>query len=202
MTAMQSSATTLESRGRKHELESFLFLCKNSWQSEELTAAMFQCRQPIHFHQRPPDLGTGNSELHPLPRLQDSPVDETAGFDLAMGLPRGCTYKRALSPVPYPFEGLNPLLQQAPWEIFRYTVPINGIVNTSRIVDTYSKSGDIGLYSTVFGLVPDYNIGFSVLTAGDNPNRQVPPVRGPIVDIFVSIYPAFLAIPNAHRPAY
>lgn len=40
-------------------------------------------------------------------------------------------------------------------------------------------------------MVPDYNIGFSVLAAGDNPNRQIPPVRGPVVDIFVRIYSIF-----------
>ncbi|KAK4943422.1 hypothetical protein LTR10_016913 [Elasticomyces elasticus] len=72
----------------------------------------------------------------------------------------------------------------APWEIYRLTVPINTIINASRIVDTYSKSGDIGQYSTYFGLVPDYNIGITVLAAGDNPNRQVVPVRGTLVDIF------------------
>jgi hypothetical protein len=65
-------------------------------------------------------------------------------------------------------------------------VPVNSITNASRIVDTYTKSGDVGLYSSLFALVPDYNIGISVLTAGDNPNRQVPPVRGPLIDIFVS----------------
>lgn len=81
------------------------------------------------------------------------------------------------------FEPTNRFFQ-APWEIFRYAVPVNTVINTSRIVDTYSKSGDIGLYSTFFGLVPDYNIGISVLTAGDSPNRQVPPIRGTIVDIF------------------
>ncbi|KIW11614.1 hypothetical protein PV08_10916 [Exophiala spinifera] len=72
----------------------------------------------------------------------------------------------------------------APWEIYRYTVPADTVINASRIVDAYTKSGDIGLYSTMFGLVPDYNLGFTVMTAGDNPNRQVPPVRGIIVDTF------------------
>ena len=59
-----------------------------------------------------------------------------------------------------------------------------GLTILRSLVDTYSKSGDVGLYSTFFGLVPDYNIGISVLAAGDNPNRQVPPVRGPLIDIF------------------
>ena len=65
-------------------------------------------------------------------------------------------------------------------------MPTNTIINASRIVDTYTKSGDIGVYSTYFGLVPDYNIGITVLAAGDSPNRQVPPIRGTLVDIFVS----------------
>ncbi len=77
------------------------------------------------------------------------------------------------------------LLPQAPWEVYRIAVPTDTIINASLIVDTYTKSGDIGQYSTFYGLVPDYNIGFSVLAAGDNPNRQVPPVRGTLVDIFV-----------------
>ncbi|KAH8703424.1 putative penicillin-binding protein [Talaromyces proteolyticus] len=72
----------------------------------------------------------------------------------------------------------------APWEIYRLPTLINTILNTSRIVDTYSKSGDVGQYSTYFGLVPDYNIGITVLAAGDNPNSQVAPVRGTLVDIF------------------
>ncbi|KAL6252772.1 hypothetical protein RBB50_000491 [Rhinocladiella similis] len=72
----------------------------------------------------------------------------------------------------------------APWEIYRYTIPADAIINASRIVDTYTKSGDIGVYSTAFGLVPDYNLGFTVLAAGDHPNSQVAPVRGTIVDIF------------------
>ncbi|KAK5451815.1 hypothetical protein LTS15_007538 [Exophiala xenobiotica] len=72
----------------------------------------------------------------------------------------------------------------APWEIYRITVPTDTIINASRIVDTYTKSGDIGVYSTYFGLVPDYNIGITVMAAGDDPNRQVPPIRGTLVDIF------------------
>ena len=45
-----------------------------------------------------------------------------------------------------------------PWEIFR--VKVNG-----QSVDIYSKSGDWGVYHSFFGLIPDYDIGFTVLTA-------------------------------------
>lgn len=75
---------------------------------------------------------------------------------------------------------------QAPWEIWRLQVPANTIINTDRIVDTYTKAGDIGQYSTVLGLVSDYGMGFSVLAAGDAPGAAVAPIRGTIVDIFVS----------------
>jgi hypothetical protein len=66
---------------------------------------------------------------------------------------------------------------------------VNPKLGTSRIVDTYSKGGDIGVYSTWLGLVPDYGIGISVLAAGDNPNRQVAPIRATLVEIFVSREP-------------
>jgi hypothetical protein len=48
----------------------------------------------------------------------------------------------------------------APWEIMTYPP-------TSRFpVRIYSKAGDVGLYSTMMGLMPDYNVGFTVLAAG------------------------------------
>jgi hypothetical protein len=47
----------------------------------------------------------------------------------------------------------------APWEIYR--VQIDG-----RLYEIYTKSGDWGAYSSVFAAIPDYNFGFSVLTAG------------------------------------
>jgi hypothetical protein len=65
-------------------------------------------------------------------------------------------------------------------------IPANTIINATRIVDTYSKSGDVGAYSTYFGLVPDYGIGITVLAAGDTPHNQVASVRDPIIEIFVS----------------
>ncbi|RFU31615.1 hypothetical protein B7463_g4741, partial [Scytalidium lignicola] len=72
----------------------------------------------------------------------------------------------------------------APWEIYRLPIPVNTIVNTSRLLDSYCKSRDIGRYSTFFCLIPDYNIGITVMAAGDNPHPQVQPIRGTLVDIF------------------
>lgn len=56
----------------------------------------------------------------------------------------------------------------APWEIRR--------LQTSpdfRVVDIYTKNGDLPGYSATFVLVPDWGIGFSVLAAGDNPDGNV-----------------------------
>ena len=51
-------------------------------------------------------------------------------------------------------------------------------------MDTYSKSGDIGAYTTYFGLVPDYNMGITVLAAGDNKFSQMQVIRNIVVDAF------------------
>lgn len=53
-------------------------------------------------------------------------------------------------------------------------------------MDTYSKSGDVGAYSTYIGLVPDYNIGMTILAAGDAPGASVYAIRDLLVDIYVS----------------
>nr|OQO28615.1 hypothetical protein B0A51_03331 [Rachicladosporium sp. CCFEE 5018] len=45
------------------------------------------------------------------------------------------------------------------WEIIRWQVE-------DRIVDVYTKQGDLGLYHSVIILIPDYNVGLTVLTAG------------------------------------
>lgn len=58
--------------------------------------------------------------------------------------------------------------------------------NTSRIVDIYSKAGDVGVYSTFFALDPDHKIGITVLAAGDNPTFQVLPLKDLMLDVFVS----------------
>jgi CubicO group peptidase (beta-lactamase class C family) len=55
----------------------------------------------------------------------------------------------------------------APWEIVRLQTSPN-----NRIVDFYTKSGDLPGYSSQFVLIPDYNCGFSILSAGANPTTN------------------------------
>ena len=60
----------------------------------------------------------------------------------------------------------------APWEISRLQIPVSNATNVSRIVDLYTKSGDIGTYSGLLAVDIDHNIGFSILTAGSNASTQ------------------------------
>lgn len=45
-----------------------------------------------------------------------------------------------------------------PWEIYHYS-----ITPTDPIVDIYTKLGTVGRYSSYFGLVPSYDVGFAIL---------------------------------------
>jgi CubicO group peptidase (beta-lactamase class C family) len=45
-----------------------------------------------------------------------------------------------------------------PWEIYHY-----GAVLTDPITDVYTKTGTVGKYSSYFGLVPSYDVGFAIL---------------------------------------
>lgn len=48
----------------------------------------------------------------------------------------------------------------APWEIYR--------VETYRgVVDVYTKAGDTGVYSSLLALIPDFGVGWVILTAAD-----------------------------------
>ncbi|KAI9150104.1 Beta-lactamase-like protein [Paramyrothecium foliicola] len=49
-----------------------------------------------------------------------------------------------------------------PWEILRS----DQITTDGRLIDVYTKSGDLGLYHALMGIVPDYDIVVSVMTAG------------------------------------
>jgi CubicO group peptidase (beta-lactamase class C family) len=49
----------------------------------------------------------------------------------------------------------------APWEIYKGPL-------ADKTTWMYTKGGDIGLYSTNFVLLPDYDMGFTILTAGDD----------------------------------
>jgi hypothetical protein len=48
------------------------------------------------------------------------------------------------------------------WEILRS----DNITADGRLIDVYTKSGDLGLYHALLGIVPDYDIVVSVITAG------------------------------------
>lgn len=50
----------------------------------------------------------------------------------------------------------------AAWEILRG----DGLTSDARLVDIYTKSGDLGLYHALLGIVPDYDLVVSVLAAG------------------------------------
>ncbi|KAF2493018.1 beta-lactamase/transpeptidase-like protein, partial [Lophium mytilinum] len=67
----------------------------------------------------------------------------------------------------------NPLhLVGAPWEIFRTAIPISSTTNTTRLVDLYTKSGDVPNYASALALDADHNIGFSILAAGNQTTAQ------------------------------
>lgn len=57
-----------------------------------------------------------------------------------------------------------------PWEIFRY----NENTAQHRVVDIYTKSGDVGGYHSVIALAPEFNVGFSVMTAGNGAASRAP----------------------------
>ena len=46
----------------------------------------------------------------------------------------------------------------SPWEIVSFPVP--------RLIDLYTKAGDIGFYSAMLALSPDHGVGFVILVAG------------------------------------
>jgi hypothetical protein len=58
----------------------------------------------------------------------------------------------------------------APWEIIRS----DHLTADSRIVDLYTKSGDLGLYHAVLGLIPDFDISVAVLIAGAEVSANMP----------------------------
>ena len=55
-----------------------------------------------------------------------------------------------------------------PFEIFRYEVPIGAGSSATRIVDLYTKAGDVGQYHTMMMMVPDYGVGITVMAAGES----------------------------------
>lgn len=53
----------------------------------------------------------------------------------------------------------------APWEIISF--------GDERPTDLYTKSGDIGLYSSTVVLDPDHDVGFAVLAAGNGTHESI-----------------------------
>ncbi|KAL2064611.1 hypothetical protein VTL71DRAFT_3748 [Oculimacula yallundae] len=66
----------------------------------------------------------------------------------------------------------------SPWEIYRAVLPISG-----RVVDLYTKDGKLGAYSGYMILVPDFDVGFTLLQAGPGTNTDV--LAGSTVDVFL-----------------
>lgn len=54
------------------------------------------------------------------------------------------------------------MLMGAPWEIYR----TDNVTRDGRLIELYTKSGDLGFYHAKLCLVPDYNIVASIMTAG------------------------------------
>lgn len=48
-----------------------------------------------------------------------------------------------------------------PWEIYRASID----ADNNRVVDLYTKGGNLGIYETQFALMPDYGVGFIVMGA-------------------------------------
>jgi hypothetical protein len=51
------------------------------------------------------------------------------------------------------------------WEIFTLSEP--------RVINLYAKSGDLGSYSSMMGLSPEHDVGFTVLAAGPGTHNAV-----------------------------
>ncbi|KAF7595236.1 hypothetical protein BBP40_006736 [Aspergillus hancockii] len=43
----------------------------------------------------------------------------------------------------------------------------------NRLIDIYTKSGDLGMYSTMIALSPDHGIGYTILAAGESTTATV-----------------------------
>ncbi|KAJ4375975.1 hypothetical protein N0V83_001255 [Neocucurbitaria cava] len=73
---------------------------------------------------------------------------------------------RWLKPVTYTSNRVNSVGR--PWEI--YSLTVNG---DSPVIPVYQVRGNIGFYSSHVGLVPDYGVGFVVLSADSEKNPDL-----------------------------
>ncbi|KAE8347154.1 hypothetical protein BDV24DRAFT_174695 [Aspergillus arachidicola] len=53
----------------------------------------------------------------------------------------------------------------APWEIVTLANP--------RLIDLYTKQGDLGMYSSMLALSPEHDVGFAILAAGESTTQAV-----------------------------
>ncbi|CZR51197.1 uncharacterized protein PAC_01072 [Phialocephala subalpina] len=84
---------------------------------------------------------------------------------------------------PRSFTSASNAMVGAPWEIYRITTSPN-----DRLVDLYTKSGDLPGYSSVLVLSRDYDFGFSVLAAGPDASVTSRLIAGLVQDaVFQSI---------------
>lgn len=67
-----------------------------------------------------------------------------------------------------------------PWEIQRIELQ-----NPFRITDAYTKAGDLGSYSSYLILLPDYDLGISILAAGDEAAATVAILGDLVGDIVI-----------------
>ncbi|KAJ5292306.1 uncharacterized protein N7443_008259 [Penicillium atrosanguineum] len=64
-----------------------------------------------------------------------------------------------------------------PWEILSLSEP--------RVIDLYTKSGDLGWYSSMLALSPDHNAGFTILSAGETSTATVTLLSDQITDVLI-----------------
>ncbi|KAF4453057.1 Beta-lactamase-like protein 2 [Fusarium austroafricanum] len=83
---------------------------------------------------------------------------------------------------PVTFTGGRGMFLGAPWEIVRS----NKLTSDERVVDVYTKGGDLGTYHSSFAMIPDYGIIISVLATG-------PEISGAVPSLFFSMITTALA---------
>jgi hypothetical protein len=77
----------------------------------------------------------------------------------------------------------------APWEIYSY-------MKDSRVIDLYTKAGDLGSYSSILALSPDHNVGFTILAAGVGTTEAVAGLSDVVAN---ALLPA-LRMPGEQKP--
>lgn len=85
----------------------------------------------------------------------------------------------------------------APWEITRAPAIRAPLVQSSSSNNTaaqryqtwiYTKTGDIGAYSSIFALIPEFNAGFTILSAGPAAHALVTNLADLITESFIPSY--------------